>query len=301
MLIPEGKVAIISHDAGGAEIVSSWLRRNPREYVAVIDGPAKDIFKSKNVYSSVTPLNEAIDNCNWVLSGSGISNFEYKAILEAKNRGVYVVSYMDHWTAYRERFVREGIENFPDEIWVGDEDALKLVNKKIPQVKSNLVPNSYWMDTVEGYSKLKSTKVEDKVLYVSTNLDDFHRVPDSTVFDELLLEKIVEFIQETMVVHNKTPLTIRRHPSEKIDKYRSFCSQGLNVSHDSDNELIKSIAKHTHIMGFNSMALVLGKLCGKYTVNFLFDDFYGEIIPDKYIDQTVRLIMPKAHLPRFSK
>ena len=101
-----------------------------------------------------------------------------------------------------------------------------------------------------------------------------------------------------MVVDNKTSLTIRRHPSENINKYSSFCCQGLNVFHDSDDDLIKSISKHNHIIGYNSMAQVVGKLCGKHTINILIDGYGEETIPDKYIEQTVRFNMPKTPLPK---
>jgi hypothetical protein len=294
-VIPVGKIAIVSHDAGGAEIISSWIRKNYRDHVAVLDGQAKNIFHRKITTLSVGSLVDALNCCTWMLCGSGNTDFEYKAIFEAKRRGMYVVSFLDHWTSYRERFVKDGFENFPDEIWVGDEDALELVNKKIPHVKSHLVPNPYWMDMVEDYSKLKSTKVEEKILYVSTNIDFFHKVLNSTISDAWLLEKIIEFIQEKMVVHNKTSLTIRRHPSEKIDKYHSYCCQGLTVSCDSDNELSKSIAKHTHIIGFNSMAQVVGKLCGILSINIIIDGHVNNTIPSRYIDKTLRVGIPEMY------
>ncbi len=38
-------IAVVSHDAGGAEILSSWLLRNQEPYCLVLDGPAVAIFQ----------------------------------------------------------------------------------------------------------------------------------------------------------------------------------------------------------------------------------------------------------------
>ena len=40
-------VAVVSHDAGGAEILSSWVVRNKVKCVFVLDGPAVGIFEKK--------------------------------------------------------------------------------------------------------------------------------------------------------------------------------------------------------------------------------------------------------------
>ena len=40
-------VAIVASDAGGAEILSSWVLRNNYDYIFVLKGPAKSIFSRK--------------------------------------------------------------------------------------------------------------------------------------------------------------------------------------------------------------------------------------------------------------
>ena len=105
-------------------------------------------------------------------------------------------------------------------------------------------------------------------------------------------------MKEKISMHNKFSLTIRTHPSEDRNKYSSFYSQGVEIFHDSDDELIKSISKHNHIIGFNSMAQVVGKLCGKHIINILIDGYGNETIPNKYIDRTVHLNLPQAELSR---
>lgn len=98
-------IAVVSHDAGGAEILSSWLVRCSESYCLVLDGPAKAIFQRKLGANKITPLSEAIGQCDWVLCGtSWQSNVERRAIALAKSEGKTVVAFLDHWVNYSERF-----------------------------------------------------------------------------------------------------------------------------------------------------------------------------------------------------
>ena len=58
-VIPAGRVAVVAHDAGGAEILSSWIRRNQPDHVAVLGGPASAIFKRKVPDLSISGMTEA--------------------------------------------------------------------------------------------------------------------------------------------------------------------------------------------------------------------------------------------------
>src|SRR5262245_30427596 len=119
------KVLIVSHDAGGAEILSSWCRREVgHEYDFLIEGPAKNIFLRK---CSVQPNISPRPPYDLVLTGtSWASDLEKRYILWAKKQAIRVASFLDHWTQYEERFSIGSIDTFPDEIWVGDAHAFRL-------------------------------------------------------------------------------------------------------------------------------------------------------------------------------
>ena len=54
-------ILIVSHDAGGAEVVSSWVRRHPEyQFEFCLDGPAVEIFKRK----IGTIDNQSVNNLN---------------------------------------------------------------------------------------------------------------------------------------------------------------------------------------------------------------------------------------------
>ena len=47
-MILKVNILVVSHDAGGAEILSSWLKRKNRNNLFfILKGPALDIFKKK--------------------------------------------------------------------------------------------------------------------------------------------------------------------------------------------------------------------------------------------------------------
>ena len=53
-------IAVISHDAGGAEYLHSYIRQEKLQCLYVLDGPAKIIFDKKLSNVQIMPLEEAI-------------------------------------------------------------------------------------------------------------------------------------------------------------------------------------------------------------------------------------------------
>ena len=100
-------------------------------------------------------LKEAIDKCDWVLTGTGWqTDLEYEAINLAKKKKKKTISFIDHWAVYRERFIRKNNFCFPDELWVGDKYALKIAKKELPEIdKINLVNNPYFQEAKEEIKK----------------------------------------------------------------------------------------------------------------------------------------------------
>ncbi len=141
---------IIAHDAGGAEVLSSYVRRTGLRCLYVLQGPARKIFERKLGNIETLPLDEAIRQADWVLCGtSWQSELEFDAIKLARALGKRSVAFLDHWVNYRERFERKGELNLPDEIWVGDPIAAELAGKIFDLTPIRLVENPYFMDIRE--------------------------------------------------------------------------------------------------------------------------------------------------------
>jgi hypothetical protein len=147
------KVLVVSHDAGGAEILSAYVRRHRDEWpqiAYVLAGPAIDIFRRKlddgNFRWSPVPEGIDVQSFDLVLCGTGSTGFEIFAWRMAKVFGVRTVVWLDHWKNYRERFETEDGLSLPDEVWVCDEHAYHLARAALPAVDPVVVGNPYEED-----------------------------------------------------------------------------------------------------------------------------------------------------------
>ena len=63
-------ICIVSSDAGGAEIISSWARRQKKNFLYVLKGPAVRIFQSKLGKIHVSELEVSIRKSDEVICGT---------------------------------------------------------------------------------------------------------------------------------------------------------------------------------------------------------------------------------------
>jgi len=257
--------------------------------VAVLGGPAIEIFNRKVPDIPTADLAEAVCECEWVLTGTGRNELAFQAIAESRKAGRYVVAFLDHWTEYKSRFTRGGEILLPDEIWVGDQDALRLVSRLFPDVTSAYVPNPYWQDALEQFNDLDTVCEETALLFMSTNIDDHYANTSNVLSDHWFLKKIIGYFNSSKTLPAVNHVTVRTHPSESKEKYANFRYPGVEIRHDAGHDLVQSIARHELVAGYNSMGLVIGKLCGRRSINFLVSNYHDEQIPSRYVDEVVYL------------
>lgn len=268
------RVAVVSHDAGGAEILSSWLRQNHRPYHLVIDGPAIKIFERKLGPINNNSLRDAIKSCDWVLCGtSWQSDLEKQAIIEAKNVGKKVVTYLDHWVNYSDRFrVREEVI-LPDEIWVGDLDAKSIAEKTFPETKIVFVPNPYFEDIkleLRSLPKPRKSSEHCSILYVCEPIREHamlvHGDPRFWGYTE---EEALQYFLKNMQILGCLidEVKIRPHPSEKKEKY-TWVSRAYSFVREieSNRSLIDQIVEADVVVGSNTMAMVIALLANKRVI-----------------------------------
>ena len=249
------KVAIISSDSGGAEILSSFVKKYKSNYRFTLSGPAKKIFKKK--YKKIRNLN-LIKNINFadiVITGTGLgTNLELNAILKSKKKKKKVFSFIDHWVNYKKRFLLKKKLILPDEIWVGDIYAKNKAMKIFRNVR--LIPNPYFEESVRNFKLFSGKKKSRSILYVSSNRD---RLNNKQLTDKKLFEK---FLKSIRIKNNSKKIIIRCHPSEKKNKYNQFIKKNTNIEIDTNDDLIKTISKCSMVFGHNSMALAVSNICG---------------------------------------
>ena len=291
-MIPLGVPMIVSHDAGGAEIISSFIKLNKLEYNCHLGGPAKKIFAKKLSDKKNTNLIDGIKQSDWVMIGtSWQSNLEYKALRIAKKEKKLIICFLDHWVNYRKRFTWHGKKIMPDEIWVGDIEAKSLAKKNFPRRKIKLIPNPYWKELkkIKKKSNVKSLE-KIKLLYASANYDDFRKFKKVKYSDYDLLRYSLMKLSSILPSHEKK-ISILLHPSEKKNKFKKVKEvHKYKIKKIYMNTSILDLnKKFTHIVASNSMSLVVAKIIGKKTINIVTRKKNKGHIPDKFIDFGINL------------
>ena len=265
------KIAIVSHDAGGAEIISSWALRQNAEFYLVVEGPAVEIFRRKLGNLQNLQLETAIQQCDWVLCGtSWQSDLERRAIRLCKSSGKRVIAFLDHWVNYRERFLINGEPVLPDELWVGDEAAEKIARNIFPSSQVVLLANPYIDDLLIELRKTKPAEnaiAQKSILYICEPIREYALLQhgDDNYWGYTEDDALKFFLQNMALLGRPIhEIKIRPHPSEKRNKYdwaKDFSE--LIVISDGIQTLIEEISSADTIVGCESMAMVIGLFANK--------------------------------------
>lgn len=243
-------ICLVSHDAGGAELLSSWARSNRGNFLYNIKGPAIRIFKKK--FKNFQNSNKKIikKKTNIFITGTSKKSFHELSIIKyAKKNKIKSISIIDHWINYKERFSRNNQEILPDEIWVTDKIALNLA-KKVFNIKVILKKNYYLMDFVKSFNNLKKkkNKIKKMILYLTTNTNNKKR--DLTKLNYF-------FRKKEYYIDKKIPVVVKIHPSENISKYNSLIKKFKFAKFVKNDDLIQLLVKCKYVVGYNSMAMYL--------------------------------------------
>lgn len=276
------RVLVVTHDAGGAEVLSAWCEQHAHDYrlLHCLDGPACRIFARDFQTLDVADLSvlDSFGPGDFVLTGSSLdSDWERTAITRARQKNVRCITFLEHWDLYRERFdCSTGLEQgLPDEVWVGDEYALRYAEQQgFPLDKLHLVPNPYFQKVRRSArsSALPSNTGARSVLYVcepiSRKLSATYGRGASQYDDETdLMRRFLEAARRFRKRIDR--VTLRLHPSEPPEKYQPIVAEfaeQIPVSLSKSPSLLDDIAAHDVIVGVESMALVIGLVLDKQCV-----------------------------------
>lgn len=271
----EETVAVVSHDAGGAEILSSYLRREPRLSVLAVEGPARKIFERKLGPIHPIAMEEAIQSASWVLCGtSWQSDLEWRSIRFARARGKRTVTFLDHWVNYGRRFERGGEQYLPDEIWVADGYAARLARGCFAGIPIRLMGNPYFEDLRAELESMRhpgaARRPRPVVLYLC------EPVREHALFQHgnercwgYVEEEVLAYFLQNMhaIAPDIARIVVRPHPSEPEGKYSWVPGQSqVPVQISVNTTLIQDIASADIVVGIESMAMVVGLLAGKRVV-----------------------------------
>ncbi|MBC8488086.1 MAG: hypothetical protein H8D45_18810 [Bacteroidetes bacterium] len=297
---------VVSHDAGGAEIVSSWVRRNPQHrYRFVLAGSAISIFKSKIpsiINESFSKLADSIEDSDFILTGTSESaTLEKTAIKIAKTVGVKVTSFLDYWYGYLIRFQYKGQITLPDEIWVGDEYALQEAKRTFPGKKIILRPNPYLLDIAEEKDRIASKIKKNNslnILYLCQPFDEENTGENGqTVYvtDITGLEYFFKCLCTNDYVPSKvSEIRMRMHPAEKREKYQDVLSRydtRFTIKKSKNQSLVEDCVWSDWAVGMHSNALVVALTLGTKSFHCIPPGGKPCVLPHKEIGSFERYIL----------
>jgi len=267
-------IAVISHDAGGAELLSSWILHNPsNKYIYALSGPAKKIFLKKIKIKKFYSLRSAIKISSKVYCSTG-SILERKALVISIKYQKKIIAFLDHWVNYKERFLYFKKNYLPNEIWVFDNYAYKLAKKifKIPIKKKK---NYYLYDLKIKFKKIiNSSKNNKSYILYTCDPDIFHfKKHFKNTLKKYNEKKLIEYFLKNSFYKNKK-IIFRLHPSQlnKVNywkKYYKNISLGdNNIIFSYKNSLLSDLARAESIIGSFSYALVVALTLKKKVFSF---------------------------------
>ncbi len=283
----EKKIFFIAcHDAGGAEIISSWLKKKKIKFFGTITGPAKNIFKRKNLkFINRKNLSE-IKKIDLVLAGSGwTSKNEVKAIITAKKFKKKSICFLDHWRNYKSRFYYKKKYHYPDEIWVGDKYAKKEAKKNFKRIKIKLINNPYW-DFLKKNKVKNKIQTNKKILIATNNFDEgkFLFKKKLKITDLQYLNKTVNYVKKNFKTKN---IFLKIHPSEKKEKYKQIIKKHKysKIKIETEIDIIKLLSKYTSLIACETNLLPLAKIMGLNTLNLFINNKNFRVVPKPYFDK----------------
>lgn len=274
--------SVVSHDAGGAQLLSSWCKQNKINANYSLSGPAIKIFYSKLGKIKNLSYKKSIDLSKILICGTGTaSNIQVKAIDYAKKKNKKTIAWLEHWINYKERFYYKKKYFIPDEIWVSDSYAKNEALKFFSNTKVKYKKNPFLFE-LKKKIKVKRNKESKNIIYLSGLFYNFKK---NNKFDKKIinLEKksLLNFVSNIKNFNMKiNDIRIRYHPSEKYFFYRENLKKN-KITVSKNTQLIADLNWADLIIGANSMAIYLCKMLNLSVYSSLPCNFSGSIIPLK--------------------
>lgn len=267
------KIGVVCHDSGGAELVSRLLKRTDADYLYSVLGPAVLVFK-RNVGSfENVELTKIVEESDFLICGtSWQSTHENEAICLAKETNKRVVSVLDHYSCYLERFVKSGFSIIPNELWVTDKKSRALAREIAPSAIIKIVGNPYLDEMKLSFDKLKKPNLSEDdfdILYLSEPYaqqaiaqygDKNHWKFNELSAFEFLISKIAKITNRSSI-----SVSIRHHPAEEPEKYKHLVGrrQNIDIKLSANGDLLTEMAASHAVVGVDTLAMLLALRIGK--------------------------------------
>lgn len=258
------RTAVVCHDAGAANVViAALLETGRKDWRAYMKGPAEKIWKSAFPQVALcNSIEKVIEGSELLITGTGwASDVEDEARRVAQNQSVKSIAVIDHWVNYAERFVRNGEQVLPDEIWVTDNYALELALVAFPGKFVLQVPNYYLEKQLKGIALLDKPSNPELLYILEPIRSNWNRnIPGEFQALEYFISKF-----PLLEVPKETVICLRPHPSDLEGKYNDWIKShsDMNIKLDDSISITESLGRASWVAGCESFALVLALFAGR--------------------------------------
>lgn len=269
------KIGVCSCDAGGANYIKAYVDWNKIKCQYLLDGPAVKIF---NVSKIENNIDEFVEKNDLIITGTSWSNnLEKEVIKKSLKSNKPVLTIIDHWANYLDRFILEDQLILPNYMFFYGQEAFQLGNeifKDYPEVKLYQTPNYYLNQFKRNRKKNIQT---DAILFIDEPIEEHY----GTLASEKAI--LIELIQkQDIAIH------IRLHPHSKEGKYGEITDKYPKIKElPKGSDLIDELCNYNTIVGIDSMALMVAYELGlkvytlplaniPRTLPIQFKDYYNE-------------------------
>ena len=260
----------MSHDAGGAEVISDFVSELGAETRFATAGPARHIFNEAlpdhaeiNVEAGLVWADTVIVSTGWQ------THWEISAQVEAQSRGLRTAVVLDNWVNFDKRFRHHGFDIDPLELWVVDERAAQKAKDLFPESITRVLPWSHYDRIVNQIILARADRTERgderlRVLFLGENVQDFEATLEQsrpfgfsqfdalTYVDKVLHDRVTRDID----------FRLRPHPSENSEQYQNaFTNLTLQIKL-SQSDLITDLTWCDIAVGLSSIALYYASRAG---------------------------------------
>jgi hypothetical protein len=281
-------IVTCSHDAGGAEVLSSFIKAKQIKSKFILTGPAVEIYKRKLDIPTSEMINTVPPNTDLVLASTGWStDNEFNIIKLAKDRNIPVIAVLDHWFGYIERFRRLGKTTSPDKILVFDGLAEGIAQKLFPETQIITDRNYYVNDCILEHNRMINESSSWKETYDFLFLCEPRNLFDLKAHHEKYsdydsLKYFFDVLKKLKM--KKKRILLRLHPSEDSDKYSDVIPKDFsNVQIEKSGNLPLAIALSRYVVGCNTMAMVIALEIGKNVFSVVPPPFKTSLPFDKIL------------------
>lgn len=265
------KIAVFAHDAGAAELISSYLKSKKIPNIKFcLKGPAIKIFEKKFKKIQNSKMPQVFKDTELIITGtSWDSHHDLKAIYLANKLSINSATFIDHYTNYKQRFIKNNKLILPKLIYVTDKYSYQKFKENFKNFKNIcLIKNTYFEELKTYFKSTVSKKKKKKnldILYltepISQMAQKLHSNKNYYGFDEY---QALLFFLKKMNKIKKIRITIKLHPSEKKSKYNWInLYSNTKFKFSQNKDIIKEILNNDIIVSCGSIALKIAEIFKK--------------------------------------